>query len=1101
MEVVGLTCPNQSTISIKPLSQPVPEVQSSAEAKLKELSRTPAYAAALVEITLSQALPVNQRQLAAVSLKNYVDKNWSEQEDGEKFEGPEPPEEVKALVRNQILNGLSDPQTRIRSAVAYAVSKIAHTDWPEQWPDLLNVLLANLQSGEASRVHGAMRVLAEFMKNDVTDQQFPHVAPILLPELFKIFSNPQTYPPQSRARCASVFRDAVDMLNNVKEEHPDAPTQFLLPLMPGWMSAFQVVLAAPSTRVTEELILRLEVTKTLVRLSHNFPKMLDPYLAGLVEPVWADLSRLRGEYLAESVSGAVVATTGDVDSEGEVTGLDNLLYAYFEFIESAVRRAVMDPFLLGHSEKRKKGKKAAKAVTVAPTRPAALPELVWVVMAYAQITTEQEQAWASDADQYVADEDEESLAFNVRIAAVDLLQEGLFDVHRSDTLQALAQAAQRHFADAQALRAQGRPDWWKAQEAVLLAIGRLAEEIVDEVKEDSTRFDLEGLFQQVVLDSMRAAGHPFLQGRAIWFAAKFCEVLPQQLAAEYLNAAVAGIEPSNPNPVRISAVKAMQSFSEHLDASLLQPLYPAIVNGIATLATTAGEDSLVLLFETLYAVTGEVSEESVKACEAQLIDLAVGIWMKQPGDHLVGGIVTELVSLIASKPSCFDALQTRLLPAVRHAMQQVSNPNNASAIAAAVDLATILAKNAPSPLPAVYVQQVFPDLIQTLDNTDDPSIIQSGQDCLRWLIHKDVNQLAACESASAFVGDLITKLIVKAGDLLSPVLEDLLRAVALKLGSAQTPTFIQNQAQIINFLAGLDVNGRNGLELFVSSWCENYMYFQGFYILKLNAVSMSNLYAAAGTDERLRQIAVKGDAIPDGSGKIITRSKAKLEKHTIVPFPVKAVKLLIWDFGNNWEEVTAKQLAKAALEDESEDIAEDDGDDDEDAGEGWEDVEESPFAPAENYKYLSELIESGIVDLDSTDEDEYDPDLKNDPVYHIAMRSNGISVSSFRQPNPGPVDIEQLVAREKLAIQQEEERQQRIGLGVPKEGNDLFDALGKTLPVIWIADHIVIMDEVAVSPPYTVQMVKAVKGKNASASTLERVRKVVEGERKKLGLS
>ncbi|KXS21609.1 ARM repeat-containing protein [Gonapodya prolifera JEL478] len=1010
--------------------EPVPTVQAAAEAKLKELSRTPGYSAALVEVILSQELPVNQRQLAAVSLKNYVDKNWSAQAESEKFEGPEPPEEVKTLVKSQILNGLSDAQTRIRGAVAYAISKIAHTDWPEQWPDLLNALLSNVQSGDPNRVHGAMRVLAEFMKNDVTDQQFPHVAPILLPELFKIFSDVQTYSPQSRARCASVFRDAVDMLNNVKGEHPEAPAQFLLPLMPGWMAAFQAVLAGPSSRATEQLILRLEVTRTLVRISHNFPKMLDPYLPGLVEPVWADLVRLREEYLAESVVGSTTAAGGEVDSEGEVTGLDNLIYAYFDFIEGASKRAVMDPFLIGHGEKRKKGKKASKVTAPIPTQPAALPELVWVVMAYAQITKEQEEAWATDADQYVADEDEESLAFNVRIAAVDLLQEGLFEVHRTETLQAIGQASQRHFMEAQALRAQGRPHWWKAQEAVLLAIGRLADEIVDAVKEEPRSFDIEGIFQQVVLDSMRAQGFPFLQGRAIWFAAKFCEVLPQPLAAEYLNAAVAGIEPSNPNPVRMSAVKAMQAFSEHVDGSLLEPLYPTIVNGISTLASSAGEESLVLLLETMYAVTSEVGESVAKSCESALIEVAVGVWMKHPGDHLVGAIVFELVSLLASKPSIYESLQARLLPAIQHAMQQVSNPNNAPGIAAAVDLLTILVKNASSPLPAGYVQQVFPELLRTLEGSDDPSIIQNGQESLRWFIHKDIQQISLwqdnsgttgihhlmrviarllspsfSESASMFVGDLITKLIVKAGDLLAPVFDDLLRAIAIRLGSAEKPTFIQtlvtvflhllqkNQSQLVNFLAGLDVNGRNGLELFVSLWCENYMFFQGFYTLKLNAVSMCNLFAAAASDERLRQIAVKGDAIPDETGKIVTRSKSKLEKHSIVPFPVKAIKLLIWDFGQNWEETTAKQLVKAALDEDSDDGGEDGGDEDvEDDGEGddWEDVNDSPFVSAENYKYLSDLIESGVVDLDSGD-DEDDPDLKADPVYHIEMREYFVS--------------------------------------------------------------------------------------------------------------
>jgi len=53
--------------------------------------------------------------------------------------------------------------------VAYAVSAIAAWDWPEAWPDLFQILMHALTSGDTNAVHGAMRVLAgmyhQIMKN------------------------------------------------------------------------------------------------------------------------------------------------------------------------------------------------------------------------------------------------------------------------------------------------------------------------------------------------------------------------------------------------------------------------------------------------------------------------------------------------------------------------------------------------------------------------------------------------------------------------------------------------------------------------------------------------------------------------------------------------------------------------------------------------------------------------------------------------------------------------------------------------------------------------------------------------------------------------
>lgn len=55
--------------------------------------------------------------------------------------------------------GLKESISKVRSSVAYAVSAIAHWDWPESWPKLFQILMEALTSGDSNAVHGAMRVL------------------------------------------------------------------------------------------------------------------------------------------------------------------------------------------------------------------------------------------------------------------------------------------------------------------------------------------------------------------------------------------------------------------------------------------------------------------------------------------------------------------------------------------------------------------------------------------------------------------------------------------------------------------------------------------------------------------------------------------------------------------------------------------------------------------------------------------------------------------------------------------------------------------------------------------------------------------------------
>ena len=67
--------------------------------------------------------------------------------------------QAKAAIRQIIPLGLKESISKVRSSVAYAVSAIAHWDWPEEWPELFGILMDALTSGNGDAVHGAMRVL------------------------------------------------------------------------------------------------------------------------------------------------------------------------------------------------------------------------------------------------------------------------------------------------------------------------------------------------------------------------------------------------------------------------------------------------------------------------------------------------------------------------------------------------------------------------------------------------------------------------------------------------------------------------------------------------------------------------------------------------------------------------------------------------------------------------------------------------------------------------------------------------------------------------------------------------------------------------------
>lgn len=68
--------------------------------------------------------------------------------------------QAKAEIRRILPVGLKESISKVRSSVAYAVSAIAHWDWPEVWPELFQILMQALTSGDPNAVHGSMRVLS-----------------------------------------------------------------------------------------------------------------------------------------------------------------------------------------------------------------------------------------------------------------------------------------------------------------------------------------------------------------------------------------------------------------------------------------------------------------------------------------------------------------------------------------------------------------------------------------------------------------------------------------------------------------------------------------------------------------------------------------------------------------------------------------------------------------------------------------------------------------------------------------------------------------------------------------------------------------------------
>ncbi|KAI9246207.1 anticodon-binding domain-containing protein [Sporodiniella umbellata] len=120
-------------------------------------------------------------------------------------------------------------------------------------------------------------------------------------------------------------------------------------------------------------------------------------------------------------------------------------------------------------------------------------------------------------------------------------------------------------------------------------------------------------------------------------------------------------------------------------------------------------------------------------------------------------------------------------------------------------------------------------------------------------------------------------------------------------------------------------------------------------------------------------------------------------------------------------------------------------------------------------------------------------------ILKIAHIKEVVSVEEERKAyaSIGYIHLDALKSREATVLKGFRDQASKVGVGVTKDGQDIFNALSKTLPCHWSKESIVVMDEIVILPPYGIDHCKS-KTETPSTS-LARVKKVLEGERKRLG--
>lgn len=977
--------------TLQSILSPDHNIRTSAEEQIKVLEVTDEFGVHLTELTLDPHAPFAVRQLASVLLRQYVEFHWVA--NYEKFKPPETTEEAKKAIRHMLPIGLQEPIGKIRSSVAYALSGIAHWDWPEAWPELFDLLMQSLTSENSNAVHGAMRVLTEISR-DLSDSQMPHVAPLMLPEMYNIFTKPEKYSIRTRGRAVEIFSNCAETIASMMYYHKGCAKTLLFPLLPQFTEALVAALQVPDG-ITSDCGLKKEVLNALKNLIKSFPKQMATWLPHILTPVWNSLTQSANLYV-KSIVNDIEEADNAVDSDGEVLGFENLVFSIFDFVYSLVDAPKFRNML-------KSG----------------MTDLLYYIVLYMQMKEEKIRQWSNNPDQFVEDEDDDTFTYSVRISAQDLLL-SLGQEFEDETAVGLCEAVARHLQETD--KNSGHPHWWKIHESCMLALGSLKDLIINQIRSNNLRFDILRFLQSVVLEDLNSAASPFLLGRCLWFASKYAVAMSDDLIQRFLQATVSGLQESQPSCVRVSAVRAIWGFCDHLKTTqligLLGPYLAPVMEGLLTLATQFSSEVLALVLEAITIVLS-VDQNFTASVESRVTPLAIAVFMKHSSDPVLVTLCQEIFSELCHSPACLPLVEQRVLPTLVSILQAPSSKISQGLQAVSLDITQTIVRSSSVPLSEQVVTQLFPAVVFCISHSDDCSVLQNGGECLRAFVSCAMEQISSWhddmghsgldyvvnvtqyllhpktpESAAAFVGRLVALLINKAGSALGDNADLLLRAVLSKMQQSEAMSVTQSLVMVfahlshtrleglLDFLAAVPgPTGRSALEFVLVEWCQCHTFFVGAYENKVSTLALCKLleHGIKTNDQRLQEIHVKGEQIINPAEGIKTRSKAAQnpDQWTQIPLLIKIYKILIHELCSAAENHIDNRFDDEESSSEGEDIDDDENHIDDD----------------DNRAMAISAAIAECFEADSEDAED-DPDIIGDPVYQVDLKA---SLTQFLQ--------------------------------------------------------------------------------------------------------
>ncbi|KAL5177103.1 Importin beta-like SAD2 [Glycine soja] len=629
---------------------PNPDERKTAEQSLNQFQYAPQHLVRLLQIIVDNNVDMGVRQVASIHFKNFIAKNWSPLDDTQlKISQSD-----KDVVRDHILVFVTQVPPLLRVQLGECLKTVIHSDYPEQWPHLLDWVKHNLQD---QQVYGALYVLRilsrkyEFKSDEervpvyrIVDETFPHLLNIfnrlvqivnpslevadLIKLICKIFWSSIYLEIPKLLFDQNIFNAWMMLFLNILERPVPSEGQPVDPDLRkswGWWKVKKW-----TVHILNRLYTRFGDLKLQNPENRAFAQMFQKHYAGKILECHLNLLNVIrvGGYLPDRVINLIL-----------------------QYLSNSISRNSMYTLLQ-------------------PRLDALLFEIVFPLMCF---NDNDQKLWDEDPHEYVRKGYDiiEDL-YSPRTASMDFVSE-LVRKRGKENLQKFIQFIVEIFRRYDEASAEYKP--YRQKDGALLAIGALC----DKLKQtEPYKSELEHMLVQHVFPEFSCpVGH--LRAKAAWVAGQYAHInfSDQNNFRSALQCVVSRMQDSE-LPVRVDSVFALRSFIEACKGDLneIRPILPQLLDEFFKLMNEVENEDLVFTLETIVDKFGEeMAPYALGLCQ----NLAAAFWRcmntaeadeeaDDPGALAAVGCLRAISTILESVsrlPHLFVQIEPTLLPIMR----------------------------------------------------------------------------------------------------------------------------------------------------------------------------------------------------------------------------------------------------------------------------------------------------------------------------------------------------------------------------------------------------------------------------------------------------